>query len=210
MRTGCQLTGSRGNESYFRSFAKGTVMNKIIKIAFCIGLVAGGASAWAHIAAAGKPPSAPVVVTFIAGDVVAEPQPLAGPFTAGNMVGGPFTATIDFLKYVPYICPDSPPGGEAVLDFLQTQNPITYDSLTISTRRKKGALCVALGFRVTIDGVPYAVIMNAFLSGWMESTPTLDTIHVREGRFAVQSGNQLLVVAGTPVRQVNLDFSMTK
>lgn len=31
-----------------------------------------------------------------------------------------------------------------------------------------------------------------------------------EGRFAVQSGNELLVVAGTPVRQVNLDFSVTK
>jgi hypothetical protein len=185
-------------------------MNRIRKVALCIGLAGLGVLIWTRVASAGKPPAAPVVVTFISGDVVAEPQPLAGPFTGGNIVGGPFTATIDFLKYVPYLCPDSPPGGEAVLNLLQTRNPITYDSLAISTRFKKGALCVALGFRVTIDGVPYDVIMNAFLSGWMESTPTLDTIHVREGRFAVQSGNKLLVVAGTPVRQVNLDFSMTK
>jgi len=185
-------------------------MNKITKIALCVGLAAAGASAWPHVAAAGKRPAAPVVLTFLSGDVVAEPQPLAGPFTGGNIVGGPFTATIDFLKYIPYICPDSPPGGEAVLNFLQTRNPITYDSLTISTRSKKGAFCVALVFGVTIDGVPYNVVMNAFLSAWMESTPTLDTIHARQGRFAVQSGNSLLVVAGDPVRQVDLDFSMTK
>ena len=52
--------------------------------------------------------------------------------------------------------------------------------------------------------------MNAFLSGWTESSATLNTIHLREERFAVQSGNKLLVVAGTPVRQVDLDFTMTK
>jgi hypothetical protein len=45
-------------------------------------------------------------------------------------VGGPFTATIDFLKYIPFICPDSPPGGEAVLNFLQTK--ILFLSLGIS------------------------------------------------------------------------------
>lgn len=185
-------------------------MNKITKVALCIGLAGLGVFVWTHVASAGKPPSAPVVVTFISGDVSAEPQPLAGPFRAGNIVGGPFTATIDFEKYILFICPDSPPGGEAVLKYLQTKNPITYDSLSISINSKKGALYTRLDFRVTIDGVPYDVIMNAFLSGWIESTPTLDTIHVREGRFAVQSGNKLLVVAGTPVRQVNLDFSMTK
>jgi hypothetical protein len=194
-------------------------MNKAIKIALCIGLAGLSVFGWTHLAIAGKPPSAPVVVTFLLDwdgdgdrdcDVSAEPQPLGGHSTAGNIVGGPFTATIDFLKYIPYICPDSPPGGEAVLKYLQTRNPITYDTLSISINSKKGALYTRLDFRVTIDGVPYDVIMNAFLSGWTESTPTLDTIHVREGRFAVQSGNKLLVVAGTPVRQVNLDFSMTK
>jgi hypothetical protein len=75
---------------------------------------------------------------------------------------------------------------------------------------KRVPLHSRLDFSVKIDGVPYLVTMNAFLSGWTESTPTLDTIHLREGRFAVQSGNKILVVAGTPVRQVNLDFSMTK
>jgi hypothetical protein len=185
-------------------------MNKITKFALCIGLAGIGVFVWAHSAIAGKPPLAPVVVTFISGDVSAEPQSLGGPFRAGNIVGGPFTATIDFEKYIPYICPDSPPGGEAVLRSLKTRNPITYDTLSISTNSKKGALYARLDFRVTIDGVPYDVIMNAFLSGWTESTPTLDTIHLREGRFAVQSGNKLLVVAGTPVRQVNLDFTMTK
>lgn len=185
-------------------------MNRITKAALCVGLAAAGAFAWPHVAAVGKPPSAPVVVTFLSGDVVAEPQPLGGPFNAREVAGGPFTATIDFLKYIPYICPDSPPGGEAVLNFLQTRNPITYDSLSISLASKEGTLYTRLDFRVTIDSVPYDIVMNVFLSGWMESTPALDTIHLREGRFAVQSGNKLLVVAGTPVRQVNLDFSMTK
>jgi len=184
-------------------------MNRILKVALWIGLAVVGVLAPPHFAGA-KAPVVPVLVTFISGDVIAEPQPLAGRSTAGDIVGGPFTATIDFLKYIPYICPDSPPGGEAVLKYLQTQNPITYDSLTVSIRLKRGVVYAWLDFRVTIDGVPYDVIMNAFLAGWMESTPALDTIHVREGRFAVQSGNELLVVAGTPVRQVNLDFSMIK
>jgi hypothetical protein len=185
-------------------------MNKITKVVLYIGLAGIGVFVWAHSANAGKPPSTPVVVAFLSGDVIAKPQPLAGPLRAGNIVGGPFTATIDFEKYIPYICPDSPPGGDAVIRYLKTQNPITYDTLSISIDSKKGALYARLDFRVTIDGVPYDVTMNAFLSGWTESTPTLDTIHLREGRFAVQSGNKLLVVAGTPVRQVNLDFSITK
>ena len=68
-----------------------------------------------------------------------------------------------------------------------------------------------LDFKATIDGVSYLVTMNAFLGGLpTESTPTLDTIHLREGRFAINKGPKLAVVAGTPVRQVNLDFSMTK
>jgi len=184
-------------------------MNKTMKIALCIGLTGLGMFVWTHFAdAKGKPPSAPVVVTFLSGDVSA-PEPLAGHFAAGDIVGGPFMATIDFEKYIPFICPTSPPGGEAVLNFLQTKNPITYDSLSISVS-KRGPLYSRLDFSVKIDGVPYLVTMNAFLSGTTESTPTLDTIHLREGRFAVQSGNKILVVSGTPVRQVNLDFSMTK
>jgi hypothetical protein len=174
-------------------------MNKIPKVALCVGLAAISVLAWTHFATA-KAPAAPVVVTFLSGDVSAPPQPLRARFTA----------TVDFLKYIPYICPDSPPGGEAVLEYLQTKNPISYDSLSISIKSKGGSLYARLDFRVTLDGVPYDVVMNAFLSGWAESTAALDTIHLREGRFAVQSGNKLLVVAGTPVRQVNLDFTMTK
>jgi hypothetical protein len=182
-------------------------MNKTMKVALCIGLAGLGVFVWTHSATAAKPPSAPVVVTFLSGDVSAE-QPLAGRFTANAIVGGPFTATIDFLKYIPYICADSPAGGEELLRFLQTKNPITYNSLAVK-------VCVdplfsRLDFKATIDGVSYTVTMNAFLGGTIESTPTLDTIHLREGRFAINKGPKVAVVAGTPVRQVNLDFSMTK
>ena len=183
-------------------------MNKTMKVALCIGLAGLGVLVWTHLATGAKPPSAPVLVTFLSGDVSAE-QPLVGRFTSNAIVGGPFTATIDFEKYIPYICADSPAGGEELLRFLQTKNPITYDSLAVK-------VCVdplfsRLDFKATIDGVSYTVTMNAFLGGLpTESTPTLDTIHLREGRFAVQSGNRLWVVAGTPVRQVNLDFSMSK
>lgn len=174
-------------------------MNRITKAALCLGLVEIGVFVWPHVAAAGKPPSAPVVVTFLSGDVSAEPQQLPGPFTA----------TIDFLKYIPYICPDSPAGGQAVLEFLQTKNPITYDSLTVSVS-KKGVLYSGLYFETTIDGVSYTIFMNVFLSGTTVSTPTLDTMSWSEGRFAVMSktkGYDLLVVAG---RAVELDFTMTK
>jgi hypothetical protein len=184
-------------------------MNKTMKIALCIGLTGLGMFVWTHFAAAkGKPASTPVVVTFLSGDVIAT-QPLVGRFTSNAIVGGPFTAIIDFLKYIPYICPDSPAGGEAVLKYLQDKNPITYDSLSVKVNADP--LFSRLDFKATIDGVSYTVTMNAFLGGLpTESTPTLDTIHLREGRFAINKGAKLAVVAGDPVRQVNLDFSMTK
>ena len=66
-------------------------MNKTMKIALCIGLTGLGMFVWTHFAAAkGKP--APVVVTFLSGDVSAAPQTL----------GGPFTASIDFAKHLAY------------------------------------------------------------------------------------------------------------
>ena len=173
-------------------------MNKTIKVALCISLVGIGVFVWTHVATAAKPPSAPVVVTFLSGDVIAEPQTLPGPFTA----------TIDFLKYIPYICPDSPAGGEAVLRYLQTKNSITYTSLAVKVNADP--LFNRLDFKTTIDGVSYTVTMNAFMGGTIESTPTLATVSLREGRFAIMSKNKLLVVAGTPVRQVNLDFTMTR
>ena len=177
-------------------------MNRIPKVALCIGLAGIGVLAGTHFATAKAPVprSAPVVVTFLSGDVSAAPQALPGPFTA----------TIDFLKYIPYICADSPAGGEELLRFLQTKNPITYTSLAVK-------VCVdplynRLDFKATIDGVSYTVTMNAFLGGTgiTHTTSTLDTINLRKGRFAVNKGSQLAVVAGTPVRQVDLDFSMTK
>ena len=172
-------------------------MNRIPKVAWCIGLAGISVLAGTHFATA-KAPATPVVVTFFFGDVSAAPQPL----------GGPFTATMDFLKYIPYICADSPAGGEELLRVLQTKNPITYTFFAVKV--SADPLYSRLDFTETIEGKPYTITMNAFLSGTTESTPTLDTIHLREGRFAIMSKNKLLVVAGTPVRQVNLDFSMTK
>jgi hypothetical protein len=116
------------------------------------------------------------------------------------------------LKYIPYICPELSPAGvegsAVLLRFLQTKNPITYNSLAVKV--SVDPLFSRLDFTATIDGVSYTVTMNAFLGGTIESTPTLDTIHLREGRFAINKGPKVAVVAGTPVRQVNLDFSMTK
>jgi len=175
-------------------------MNKTMKIALCIGLTGLGVFVWTQVAAAkGKPAKTPVVVTFLAGDVAAEPQALPGPFTA----------TIDFLKYIPFICPDSPAGGEAVLRFLQTKNPITYTSLSIKLAGTP--LYSRLDFVTQIDGVSYTVTMNAFISGTgVTSTPGLDTVNLLEGRFAIIKGRHLAVTAGDPVRQVNLDFTMSK
>jgi hypothetical protein len=170
-------------------------MNKTIKVALCIGLAGLGVFVWTHSATAAKPPSAPVVVTFLSGDVSA-----AAPVTLGK----PFTATIDFARHIPYLWNQGPVGGEAVLNYLQTKNPITYSSLSVTINADP--MHSRLDFQATIDGKPYVITMNAFISGTTESTPTLDTIHYDGGRFAVMSGKELVVVAGKPV----LNFTMTK
>ena len=46
-------------------------MHKTIQVALCIGLAGLGVFVWTHSARAGKPPSAPVMVTFLSGDVSA-------------------------------------------------------------------------------------------------------------------------------------------
>lgn len=182
-------------------------MNKITKVALCISLAGIGVFVWTQVAAAkGKPAETPVMVTFLAGDgdVAAEPQALPGPFTA----------TIDFDGYRP--CPEHSPDGQKVLDFLKgvqeaNGGSITYDSLTISVSKGE-PLYSRLDFETKIDGVPYYITMNAFLSGTIESTGASDTIHLWEGRFAVMSktkGFNLLVVAG-PDRQADVKFTMTK
>ena len=175
-------------------------MNKTIKVALCISLAGIAVFVWTHVTAAAKPPSAPVVVTFLSGDVSAAPQTLPGPFTA----------TIDFLRYIPYLCSDTPAGSEELLRMLQTKNPITYESLSITVSRIGTH---TLNFKVQINGVPYTIQMNLFSSDTTESTPTLDTVHLREGRFAIMSGNKpgrYVLFAGEPTKPVNLDFSMTK
>jgi hypothetical protein len=174
-------------------------MNKTMKIALCISLTGLGMFVWTHFAAAkGKPAKTPVVVTFLSGDVTAAPQ----------ILPGPFTATIDFASFIPYLCPDCPAGGEAVLRFLEAENPITYDSLAVKVNADP--LYSRLDFKATIDGKTYTITMNAFRSGTTEVTTTLDTMHWSNGRFAVVSKNKLLVVAGYPDGIADVAFTMTK
>jgi hypothetical protein len=180
-------------------------MNRIPKVAWCIGLAGISVLAGTHFATAkapGKPPSAPVVVTFLSGDVIAAPQPL----------GGPFTATIDFAKHLAYPGPTGGiPGWQDLLNSLQARNPITYDSLAI-TNSAKGPLYGRLDFKVTIDGVPYLITMMAFLSGTTTSTATLDTMDWHEGLIRIQSGKPLKVVfeGGCYGGRPSVNFTMTK
>jgi len=181
-------------------------MNKTMKVALCIGLAGLGVFVWTHSAAAkGKPAPAPVVVTFLSGDVSAAPQALPGPFTA----------TIDFAKFIPYICPISPlgiEGGTALLNKLASKNPITYSSLTITLGTIEPCY---LGFRTTVDGVAYIVAFNNFKGGTgLTSTPTLDTFDYSQGAFAVtDSRGRVLVIASKCVGGVNpasVNFTRTK
>ncbi len=184
-------------------------MNKITKLALCFGLAGLSGLIGTRVVSAGKPPAAPAVLTFLSGDVRAEPREVLKLANArGYISARPFTAAIDFAGYRP--CPEhSPAGGRAVLDFLQSKNPITYDSLTISIYEKWGAKYTTLDFRVTIGDVPYTITMNVFLYGTITSTPTSDTYRLWEGRFAVMSKNELLVVAG-PDRQADVEFAVTR
>jgi hypothetical protein len=177
-------------------------MNKTMKIALCIGLTGLGMFVWTHFAAAKGKPVAPVV-TFIGGDVISAPQTLER--------GKPFTATIDFAKHLDY-----PVGGgsaadwQDVLRFLEARNPITYDSLQVSAHATE-ALYSRLDFKVTINGILYAVTMNAFLASEpIEVTPTLKTYHWREGRFAIGRGKKLAVEAGCYGGRPNVDVSITQ
>jgi hypothetical protein len=180
-------------------------MNKTMKVALCIGLAGLGVLVWTHSATAAKPPSAPVVVTFLSGDVSAAPQALHGPLTA----------TIDFAKFIPYICPISPlgiEGGTALLNKLASKNPITYSSLTITLGTIEPCY---LGFRTTVDGVAYIVAFNNFKGGTgLTSTPTLDIFDYSQGAFAVtDSKGRVLVIASKCVGGVNpasVNFTRTK
>jgi hypothetical protein len=154
----------------------------------------------------------PAVVTFISGDVSAAPQVLnRGP------QGGPFTATIDFAKHLAY-----PVGGgsaadwQDVLRFLESKNPITYDSLVIDERATTAAslgnpVNARLDFKVVIDDHRYHITMNAFLEPELtEYTPTLVTYHWHEGRFAILRDLKLVVEASCFGGRPSVDVSITQ
>jgi hypothetical protein len=173
-------------------------MNKTIKVALCIGLAALGVFVWTHSATAGKPPSAPVMVTFLSGDVSAAPQTL----------GGPFTASIDFAKHLAYPAGRSIANWQDLLNFLQAKNPITYDSLAIKV--SGDPLYSRLDFKAVIDGKPYTITMMAFQSGTTEVTATLDTMHWSDGGIRIMSKNTVLFEAGCYGGRPSVDFTMTK
>jgi hypothetical protein len=175
-------------------------MNKTMKVALCIGLAGLGVFVWTHSATAGKPPLAPVVVTFLSGDVSAEPQTLRGPFTA----------SIDFTKHLAYPGPTGGiPGWQDLLNFLQARNPITYDSLAI-TNSGRGPLYSNVTFKVKIDGVSYVITMMAFQAGTTTSTATLDTMDWRDGLIRIWANNKVVFEAGCYGGRPSVNFTMTK
>jgi hypothetical protein len=174
-------------------------MNKTMKIALCIGLTGLVMFVWTHSAAAGKPAKAPVVVTFLSGDVSAAPQTL----------GGPFTASIDFTRHLAYPAGKSIANWQDLLNSLQARNPITYDSLIIAVS-KGGPLYSGLYFAVTLDGVPYTISLRTFQAGTTEVTATLDTMHWSQGGMRIMSGKNQLFEAGCYGGQTSVDFTMTK
>lgn len=180
-------------------------MNKITKVALCIGLAGLGVFVWTHVASAGKPEKPGLLLTFKSGDVIAEPQMIEGSDKPNKitLAGGPITATINFLKHEPNICE----GSAKWLRYMQAENPITYSKLSVQvTKDVSPTRSLWLDWEVTIDGTKYQVVMNAFLSFTMDSKPTKYTIQASEGRFAIQSGREMLVVS----RGVDLVFSVSK
>jgi hypothetical protein len=181
-------------------------MNKTIKVALCISLVGVGVFVWPHVATADKS-KAPVVVTFIFGDVSAAPQALV-PGPSSTYVG-PFTASIDFAKRLAAGDGTQSQAWKDALNLLQARNPITYESLSIDVN-SGGPLYSRFDFLVHINGDKYVVTMNAFQqSEPTESTPTLNIYHWHYGRFAIHKNGKLLGTGGT-VGAASVDFSMTK
>jgi hypothetical protein len=153
-----------------------------------------------------------VVVTFISGDVTAAPQMLnRGP------QGGPFTVTIDFAKHLAYpVGGGSAPDWQDILGYLESKNPITYDSLTIGERATTAEnlgspVNARLDFKVVIDGHKYTVTMNAFLHPELtEYAPGLVTYHWHDGRFAIMRDMKLVVEAGCFGGRPSVDLSISK
>jgi hypothetical protein len=186
-------------------------MNKTIKIALCISLVGLGMFVWTHFAAAkGKPqPPATTLMTFISGDVVAAPQLLTLGLNTDQIMSasGPFTADVDFRKFEPYIS-DSSPDKVAVLEFLQSKNPITANlivdasKLPTTIRGTTNPPWFKLVFSATIDGVQYWWQLG-FPSITIDIGATADTYSGSEGVLLVAYGKNLgqmtnIFCRGTP------------
>ena len=173
-----------------------------------------GLFVWLHFATAGKPekpgkgkPEKPgFLLTFMSGDVIAEPQMMEGRENKRgfNLAGGPITATIDFVKLEPNVCT----GSAEWLHYMQARNPITYSKFSVDLLKSDGNPQAVAWFEwdVTIDGTEYQVVMNAFLSATVDCSPTGCTFQVSEGRLAIQSGREYLVIS----RGVDLVFSVSK
>jgi hypothetical protein len=183
-------------------------MNKTIKVALCISLVGIGAFVWVNLATAGRTPKTPKVVTFLSGDIQAEP------FTTP----GDYVATVDFAKFIPYICAGSAAGGlegaTALLNNLAGKNPITYSAFSIASGGKEPYM---LQMKAVVDGVTYFVAMGQFYADSTKtSTPTLDTYDLNKGGLAISDwkGKALLIACGTCGGGVdgpaNTKFTMTK
>lgn len=183
-------------------------MNKTIKVVLCISLVGIGAFVWVNLATAGRTPKTPKVVTFLSGDIQAEPFT-----TPGNYV-----ATVDFAKFIPYICSASAAGGlegaTALLNKLASKNPITYSAFAITTGTKEP---YRLEMKTAVDGVTYFVYMAQFYADSSKtSTPTLDTYDLNKGGLAIgnSKGRALLIANGTCGGGVdgpaNTKFTITK
>jgi hypothetical protein len=182
-------------------------MNKTIKVVLSISLVGIGAFVWVNLATAGRTPKTPKVVTFLSGDIQAVPFT-----TPGNYV-----ATVDFAKFIPYICVGSAAGGlegaTALLNKLAGKNPITYSAFSIATGREP----YRLQMKAVVDGITYFVAMAQFYAdSSMTSAPMLDTYDLNKGGFAITDwkGKALLIANGTCGGGVdgpaNTKFTITK
>lgn len=179
-------------------------------------LIGTGLFVWSNFAAAAKPEKPGkgkpggekpgLLLTFISGDVIAEPLMMEGRDSKRGikLAGGPITATIDFVKLEPNVCT----GSAEWLHYMQAKNPITYSKLSVNILKSDANPQGVAWFEwdVMIDGTEYQVVMNAFLSATVDCSPTECTIQVSEGRLAIQSGKEYLVIS----RGVDLVFSVSK
>jgi len=170
-------------------------MNRISKVALCVGLAAIGVLAWSNYAVAGKPASFPAVLTFIsgdivsAGDVVSAESQIAGRNRQESIsIQGTVNATIAFDKYVEAAASCSIGDPE----FFTTMYDMQLSRYVLDATVTKGATPqVTLWFKVTgTDNVAYTIIMHQFTSVEITSVDSTDVIHASGGRVAVYALKQ--------------------